>query len=651
VANLPPIGNPIAVYWDAALTQPAALPVRTRGGYPVNAGTPARLYVGSDYSIQVLDKNGSVVYSAPAATERYSDVVVIGVNAEDVIYDPPLVGGIQTNVEAKIAQTVSVFDFMTAAQIADVQAGTTAVDVTAEIQAAFDSIGAITAGAYQEITPNGVTLHFPAGRYLVTSTLFMPSNVRMQGTGFGTQFKFDPTVPGSQFLQEKNNNVGGGALNRSNFSMHFENFYVFAARDGGSTIGRNGSSIATINTNVADCFNLLDCAYSSFTNVMVTDFWYGTAFNIRLDALFAYYNYLLGCVTRDCELSVQTTSACQIENCSFSHGSAFPPAALQPDVQYMVSFGGFRGCSMVGGALEGFCSVALIKSDSANAITGVYMEAKAENAMLDCSTLGPDTNGFMLGGNSYGFTANVLFEENMTKPFGSFNNSIGSVFNFGDCSEIEIQHSSTRQSPSFREGLPGRGHFPAGGTLTISTDSFIDDTSMALTRGAGTTVTDNAMSYNFVVRTSQKVLANVWVTFLAKLEGGEDDFQFRMFDATNGNSSFKAYVTFNNGWVLYAGYLKRVDNGVVTFTATQNAGSTDSNQVIKITALRAYTNGFLPVPAPYKWQEFRTAAPSTGTWQRGDIVWNSQPSALGTPGWICTTAGTPGTWSAMASLV
>jgi len=63
-ANLNPITNPIAVYWDAALTQPAALPVRTRGGYPVNSGTPARLYVGSDYSIQVQNKNGSVVYSS-----------------------------------------------------------------------------------------------------------------------------------------------------------------------------------------------------------------------------------------------------------------------------------------------------------------------------------------------------------------------------------------------------------------------------------------------------------------------------------------------------------------------------------------------------------------------------------------------------------
>jgi hypothetical protein len=51
------------------------------------------------------------VYSAPAATERYSDVVVSGVNAEDVIYDPPFLGGVQTNVEAKLAQTVSVKDF------------------------------------------------------------------------------------------------------------------------------------------------------------------------------------------------------------------------------------------------------------------------------------------------------------------------------------------------------------------------------------------------------------------------------------------------------------------------------------------------------------------------------------------------------------
>lgn len=45
-----------------------------------------------------------------------------------------------------------------------------------------------------------------------------------------------------------------------------------------------------------------------------------------------------------------------------------------------------------------------------------------------------------------------------------------------------------------------------------------------------------------------------------------------------------------------------------------------------------------------------TAAPVAGTWQRGAIVWNSAPAAGGVPGWECVTAGTPGTWKAMAAL-
>ena len=62
--NLNPQVNPIAVYWDAALTIPAAQPIRTLNGYPMYQGTPSRFYVGSDYSIQVLDSKGSLVYSS-----------------------------------------------------------------------------------------------------------------------------------------------------------------------------------------------------------------------------------------------------------------------------------------------------------------------------------------------------------------------------------------------------------------------------------------------------------------------------------------------------------------------------------------------------------------------------------------------------------
>ena len=47
---------------------------------------------------------------------------------------------------------------------------------------------------------------------------------------------------------------------------------------------------------------------------------------------------------------------------------------------------------------------------------------------------------------------------------------------------------------------------------------------------------------------------------------------------------------------------------------------------------------------------YSAAAPVAGTWARGDHAYNSAP-AVGQPiGWICTVAGTPGTWVAMANL-
>lgn len=44
------------------------------------------------------------------------------------------------------------------------------------------------------------------------------------------------------------------------------------------------------------------------------------------------------------------------------------------------------------------------------------------------------------------------------------------------------------------------------------------------------------------------------------------------------------------------------------------------------------------------------AAPTTGTWARGDIVYNNAPSAAGTIGWVCVAAGTPGTWKAWGTI-
>jgi hypothetical protein len=140
-ANLDPQGNPINVYWDAALTIAAPQPIRTLGGYPSRSGTPARIYVNSDYSIRVMDKNGSLVYSAAdGATDRFSSVQVSFLQAGT--------GATPRTAQDKMRETVSVKDFGAV--------GDGVTDDTAAIQATANT---------------GASVFFPFGRYKVTAAI------------------------------------------------------------------------------------------------------------------------------------------------------------------------------------------------------------------------------------------------------------------------------------------------------------------------------------------------------------------------------------------------------------------------------------------------------------------------------------------------
>jgi hypothetical protein len=73
--GVPAESSPTSIYWDAALTIPAAQPVRTLGGYPMRSGSPAVIYTNGDYSIAVKNKNGSMVYQSLNATARSASLI------------------------------------------------------------------------------------------------------------------------------------------------------------------------------------------------------------------------------------------------------------------------------------------------------------------------------------------------------------------------------------------------------------------------------------------------------------------------------------------------------------------------------------------------------------------------------------------------
>lgn len=190
--NLDPQGNPITVYWDAALTQVAGQPIRTSGGYPVRNGSPARIYTGSEYSIRVQNKNGSTVYSAPAATEFISST--------NVSFQPAGANATYRTVQSKLRDTVSVKDFGAV--------GNGIADDTDAIQAALNS--------------GATKVYVPAGTYRV-GIVYVNSNQEFFGDGAASVLQALDATTNSQYIVATYAYSGGTsnpADNKRNIYIH-----------------------------------------------------------------------------------------------------------------------------------------------------------------------------------------------------------------------------------------------------------------------------------------------------------------------------------------------------------------------------------------------------------------------------------------------
>jgi hypothetical protein len=146
---------------------------------------------------------------------------------------------------------------------------------------------------------------------------------------------------------------------------------------------------------------------------------------------------------------------------------------------------------------------------------------------------------------------------------------------------------------------------------------------------SGMTIANNRMRVTFASATN----------FFIRLEGTNTDTIIRhnVMDSTGG--AFAGRVRFTTTVVrclVEGNYLGASD------LLEEKAGVTFRDQVWNASGWFLGTNAQREV--------WGTAAPVNGTWAVGDRVWNTAPAAGGAPGWVCTTAGAPGTWKAMANV-
>lgn len=106
------------------------------------------------------------------------------------------------------------------------------------------------------------------------------------------------------------------------------------------------------------------------------------------------------------------------------------------------------------------------------------------------------------------------------------------------------------------------------------------------------------------------------------------------------STRFTIYNPATNGHIRFG---QRTSSGnVMVLRASANGTGTD--------ALSFDDNGVNTQIAGGKKTTYGTAAPTTGTWAVGDKRFNTNPTAGGSIGWVCTSAGTPGTWKTFGTI-
>lgn len=614
-ANANPEVSPISLWWDDAGTIPAAQPIRTQNGYIVRNGTPARVYTSQeDYSLTVKNRNGVVVLTVLDATSDSNLTTALAASSGSSLigFLQAGTGAVARTVQSKLRDTVSVKDFGAV--------GDGVADDTAAIQAAIDSLPAygevfFPSGTYKtngviQVTASNRRINFGDATFLVgdTGTSGTLTNSASGKIGFLFKNAANLTVVGSPKF------IGQGTLGSTSLAgmvfdtctnaqvsaeMYFENMaagrFIMWCDDSafGDINGKNISGLQTFESPPTSQQGTLEditgCRRSKFGNLRCQTH--------VLPARYLSIGLTGGSLAIDNEFcSFGTTT-------SLGSGSSSSTIAMRSAVS---------------------CSFGDVTSSSTAYAVLVVIYSGNTQWNITRNTFGNVTGNLAAGSAGYGV---AVYSNEASKPIGSMH--FGNINLTGPTTSLYgvlVSSGETYCSSIICNGFDR--------TLALNNCTFTCPSLTATGQNRQVALIGQGANCTF---NSIRILTGSASSITAALQydstigtGGAGAMNF-------GDITYRFNATGNN--YLYP--VMNLSAGFESIHINNIDGAGSGGAQARFASDEFFVRRSL-------WSS--TVTPTTGTYSVGTVLWKSNAAASGTPGWVCTTAGTPGTWKAMANL-
>lgn len=704
--GLNPETNPLPVFWDKAMTIPAAQPVRTIGGAPSRNGSPGVVYVGQPYSVTVKDANGVVVFSS---LEPYQDTESFKTVSDLLTSTATYLGKTGDIVEAggfrySIAASGATDHHVTTAGGVKLYVVKVGADVRA-FGAVGDGVTDDTAAINKALAAGVAYFPRPSNYYLISDDLIVPDGVSVTGDGYQAQIR--------QTVQGKNGFVLGNDCVVTG---------VRVKMPVGNNLDLSKQNAVYINgkKNVIVQGNWLELADIAVSGVHVR----GAIANITVKGNFIYgggWSSGAGPAATAADILFYNSSAssrvlidgnyCLSNNSQGIFADALgytadiaitnnvcvtldPATCVQGGSWSEIASGGVRRH----GILLGYNSTSV---DGPRAVvsgnlcrntrwTGIYLQGISAGYI--CANNVCTNNGYELGNSLSGGiyliqNGNELVEGNLIIGFQNTLSAVGGITinasttpsapskisgnfirgsagvgialgtNTANCEVSEntlIGNASTDISASATNAVGNGGHYIVGNNIHRTSGTTVSGISIApaslsslVTRVIGNRVRGFDNAANNTSNVGIRCVASVSLYDIKgnTVENFYHGVYFANYQTTNRDAQIEGNTFVNCSVGISMG---ATGNATVPVVDNRFIGTLVSETAAALggaNATRICTReGTRLIAHTYN------ALPTNGVWEVGDRAMYTTPVASGSIGAVCVTAGTPGTWKAFGTI-